>query len=104
VQDALDEIQYLTGSTSTPWGARRAANDHPAPFSLNYVEIGNEDFFDGSGSYAARFAQFYDAIKAAYPNLKLIATARVANPLRPSDLIDDLLRHASKYGAHLESI
>ena len=89
VQDALDEIQYLTGSTSTTWGARRAADGHPAPFLLNYVEIGNEDFFDGSGSYDGRFAQFYDAIKAAYPNLKLIATARVANPSRPRDLIDD---------------
>jgi alpha-L-arabinofuranosidase len=89
VQDALDEIQYLTGSTSTTWGARRAADGHPAPFSLSYVEIGNEDFFDRSGSYDGRFAQFYDAIKAAYPNLKLIATARVTNPSRPRDLIDD---------------
>ena len=29
VQDALDEIQYVTGSTSTTWGARRAADGHP---------------------------------------------------------------------------
>jgi alpha-L-arabinofuranosidase len=89
VQDALDEIQYVTGATTTTWGARRADDGHPAPFPLKYVEIGNEDFFDGSGSYNGRFAQFYDAIKAAYPNLKLIATARVANPSRTPDLIDD---------------
>lgn len=80
VQDALDEIQYLTGSTSTTWGAKRATDGHPAPFTLKYVEIGNEDFFDLSGSYDGRFAQFYDAIKAAYPNLKLIATARGWQP------------------------
>ena len=80
VQDALDEIQYVTGGTNTTWGAQRAADGHPAPFPLQYVEIGNEDFFDGSGSYDGRFAQFYDAIKAAYPNLKVIATDRIANP------------------------
>ena len=89
VQDALDEIQYVTGGTNTTWGAQRAADGHPAPFPLQYVEIGNEDFFDGSGSYDGRFAQFYDAIKAAYPNLKVIATDRIANPLRTPDLIDD---------------
>ena len=43
VQDALDEIQYVTGDTSTTWGAERAADGHPAPFPLTYVEIGNED-------------------------------------------------------------
>jgi alpha-L-arabinofuranosidase len=53
------------------------------------VEVGNEDFFDTSGSYDGRFAQFYDAIKAAYPNLKVIATDRITNPLRTPDLIDD---------------
>ena len=74
VQDALDEIEYVTGDTSTKWGAERAKNGHPAPFTLNYVEIGNEDWFDKSGSYDARFAQFYDAIKAKYPRLKTIST------------------------------
>lgn len=87
VQDALDEIQYVTGGPDTTWGARRAADGHPAPFPLQYVEIGNEDFFDTTGSYDGRFAQFYDAIKAAYPNLKLIATTRVNS--RTPDLIDD---------------
>ena len=43
-------------------------------FTLEYVEIGNEDWFDKSGSYDARFTQFYDAIKAKYPQLKFIST------------------------------
>jgi alpha-L-arabinofuranosidase len=89
VQDALDEIQYVTGGTNTTWGGQRAADGHPAPFPLQYVEVGNEDFFDTSKSYDGRFAQFYDAIKAVYPNLKVIATDRVTNPLRTPDLIDD---------------
>jgi alpha-L-arabinofuranosidase len=74
VQDALDEIEYVAGDTNTTWGAQRAKDGHPAPFKLNYVEIGNEDWFDKSKSYDARFAQFYDAIKAKYPQLKLIST------------------------------
>ena len=74
VQDALDEIEYVTGDTSTTWGAQRAKDGHPKPFKLTYVEIGNEDFFDKSKSYDQRFAQFHDAIKAKYPQLKLIST------------------------------
>jgi alpha-N-arabinofuranosidase len=87
VQDALDEIQYVTGDTNTVWGAKRAADGHPAPFPLKYVEIGNEDFFDRSGSYDGRFAQFHDAIKGAYPNLQLIATTGVSS--RTPDVVDE---------------
>jgi alpha-L-arabinofuranosidase len=79
VQDALDEIQYVTGSTDTKWGAERAKDGHPAPFPLEYVEVGNEDEFDRSGSYDGRFAQFFDAIKKAYPDLQIIATAPVTS-------------------------
>lgn len=74
VQDALDEIEYVTGGPETKWGAQRAKDGHPAPFKLTYVEIGNEDQFDRSGSYEGRYAQFYKAIKAKYPDLQLIAT------------------------------
>ena len=88
VQDALDEIEYVTGdAAATKWGAIRAKNGHPAPFPLHYIEIGNEDNFDRSGSYDGRFAQFYDAIKAAYPKLQLIATTSVRS--RKPDILDD---------------
>jgi alpha-N-arabinofuranosidase len=87
VQDALDELEYVTGSADTKWGAVRARDGHPQPFNLTYVEIGNEDGFDQSGSYDGRYAQFYKAIKARYPVLQLIATAQVKS-IRP-DVIDD---------------
>jgi alpha-N-arabinofuranosidase len=74
VQDALDEIEYVIGPTTTKWGAQRAADGHPEPFPLHYVEIGNEDWFDKSGSYDQRFTQIYNAIKAKYPQLKCIST------------------------------
>jgi alpha-N-arabinofuranosidase len=74
VQEALEEIEYVTGDINTTWGAQRAKDGHPAPFNLTYVEIGNEDWFDKSKSYDERFAQFHDAIKARYPQLKTIST------------------------------
>jgi alpha-N-arabinofuranosidase len=87
VDDALDEIQYVTGDASTKWGAERARDGHPKPFQLTYVEVGNEDWIDRTGSYDGRFAQFFDAIRAKYPKLKIIATANVKN--RVPDVVDE---------------
>ncbi len=87
VQDALDEIEYVTGDGSTKWGAVRARNGHPKPFPLHYVEIGNEDWANKSASYDDRYAQFSRAIKAKYPHLQVIATTAVKN-ITP-DVIDD---------------
>lgn len=87
IQDALDEIEYVTGDASTKWGAERAKNGHAAPFPLHYVEIGNEDWFDRSGSYDGRYAQYYKEIKARYPALQLIATAPIKS-IKP-DVLDE---------------
>jgi alpha-L-arabinofuranosidase len=88
VQDALDEIQYAIGPVRSFWGAQRAADGHPAPFPVNMVEIGNEDNFDLSGGYDSyRYPMFYDAIKAAYPRLRIVATAPVTS--RPMDVLDE---------------
>ncbi|HKO20906.1 MAG TPA: alpha-L-arabinofuranosidase C-terminal domain-containing protein, partial [Acidobacteriaceae bacterium] len=87
VQDALDEIEYVTGDASTKWGAERIKDGHPAVFPLTYVEVGNEDSFDRSKSYDARYAQFYDAIKKKYPNLQIIATTPVKGHVM--DVLDD---------------
>jgi alpha-N-arabinofuranosidase len=87
VQDAMDELEYVTGGTNTKWGAERAKDGHPEPFKLTYVEIGNEEWFDRSGSYDERYAQFSKAIQAKYPDLKLIATAPVKSA-KP-DVLDE---------------
>ncbi|MCJ1322698.1 hypothetical protein MMC15_008047 [Xylographa vitiligo] len=73
VQYALDELEYCMGNTSTYWGARRASDGHPEPFQINYIELGNEDWF--SGTYPYRFPILYNGLKAAYPNITLISTA-----------------------------
>jgi len=97
VQEALEEIEYVTGDVSTKWGAQRARDGHPAPFKLRYVEIGNEDGFDKQKNYDGRYTQFHDAIKAKYPQLKLISTVNGKDWLgqqqkvtsREPDLIDE---------------
>ena len=81
VDEALDEIEYITGDTNTKWGSLRVRDGHPRPFKLNYIEIGNEDGFDNAKSYDGRFTQFYDAIKAKYPQMTLISTVGGKDPL-----------------------
>src|SRR3954463_444231 len=93
VQDGLDEIEYVTGPATSKWGSLRAKAGHPAPFKLTYVEVGNEDWFDKSGSYDQRFAQFNTAIKARYPQLKVISTVgyEQPEPLRVKSVKPDVL-------------
>ncbi|HMH15159.1 MAG TPA: alpha-L-arabinofuranosidase C-terminal domain-containing protein [Edaphobacter sp.] len=101
VEDALDEIEFATGDTSTKWGAVRAKLGHSAPFPVKYVEIGNEDWFDRSGSYEGRYAQFYKAIKAKYPQLELIATAPLKR-MKPDVLDDHYYKRADEFFADVK--
>jgi alpha-N-arabinofuranosidase len=93
VQEALEEIEYISGDASTTWGARRAKDGHPAPFKLRYVEIGNEDWLNnGKRNYAERFAMFYDAIREKHPEIKIISSLRSQDHYdhtRQPDLLDD---------------
>jgi alpha-N-arabinofuranosidase len=96
VQSALEEVEYATGSTNTKWGAQRAKDGHPQPFHITYIEIGNEDWFDTSGSYDGRYTQFHNAIKAKYPDLQLIATAPVKSA-RPDAIDEHYYRRATDF-------
>lgn len=77
VQDALNELEFILGApNSTAYGSLRASLGHPQPWTLKYVEIGNEDHL-GNASYSYsqyRFRAFYDAIHAVYPELTLISS------------------------------
>lgn len=88
VQDALDAIEYANGGTDTPWGALRARRGgHPAPFNLKLLEIGNEN---GGPLYHERYALFHDAIKAKYPDVRLIANVWNGVPTsRPVEIVDE---------------
>lgn len=94
VVDAINELHYVLDPVTTSWGALRAANGHPDPYDVNYVEIGNEDFF--SSNYAARYPLFYDAIRAEFPDLKIIATS-TATGGRPFDVLDDHFYNSAQW-------
>jgi alpha-N-arabinofuranosidase len=85
VDDALDEIEYVTGAANTYWGAKRVADGHPAPFKLKYVEIGNEDWFDRANTYDSRFNQFRRAIETKYPKITCIST--IADAQYPKQMV-----------------
>jgi alpha-L-arabinofuranosidase len=86
VTDAVNELHYVLDPTTTTWGAERAANGHPAPYNVGYVEIGNEDFF--SSTYPTRYPLFYNAIHAAFPSLQIIATSSSTGG-SPYDVLDE---------------
>lgn len=110
VKEALDEIEYVIGDPNTTWGARRAKDGHPTPFKLNYVEIGNEDYFEQAKTYDARYAQISDAIRAKHPQLKLISTIPQAKlDGRKADMVDmhdysatdEFVKKSGNYGADM---
>jgi alpha-L-arabinofuranosidase len=87
VQEALDAIQYANGDTNTVMGAQRAAAGHPAPFNLQYIEIGNEN--NGS-AYNANYGVFYNAIKSNYPAMHIIANSFGTVPSSaPVEIVDE---------------
>jgi alpha-L-arabinofuranosidase len=87
VQDALDVIEYANGPVDGKWGAVRAKAGHPKPFNLKYLEIGNEN---GGPAYQERYALFYDAIKAKYPQMNFIANVWGGAPAnRPVEILDE---------------
>lgn len=88
IKDCLDAIEYAIGDTTTTWGKRRAAAGHTQPFPLKYVELGNEH--EGA-EYHRRFPMFYQAIKAKYPQLKLICNEQHFDPKRATEQKTDLL-------------
>ncbi|KAI4596410.1 hypothetical protein KJ359_005540 [Pestalotiopsis sp. 9143b] len=80
VDDALNELEYMLGDPSTPMGSWRASNGRQEPWTITWLEIGNEDDFACS-TYAERFTAFYNAISSAYPDLQLVASATGFNCL-----------------------
>jgi len=72
IQDALDLIEFANGPVTSPWGARRAAMGHPAPFNLKMLGVGNEQW---GPQYVERFVLFQKILRAKHPEIALVASA-----------------------------
>jgi alpha-L-arabinofuranosidase len=90
IDDILDLLQYCKGSTSTPWGAKRAANGHPAPYDLKYIEIGNENGDQTAQEYGERYAMIRQALLAHYPDLKILFNGLKQRSVLPASLSDSV--------------
>ena len=80
IQDALDLVEFANGPVDSKWGKVRAEMGHPEPFNLKYLGVGNEqwDYDEAHGGFGPVFTErlkkFNAALRAKYPNLKLIGT------------------------------
>ena len=76
IDETLAALEYANGDVTTKYGALRAKNGHPAPFNLEYLEIGNEnnqpDPRQQSDHYYDRFRLFKEQILKKYPKMHLI--------------------------------
>lgn len=71
LQEAIDALDYAMAPVDTPMGAMRAANGHPEPFKVRYVEIGNENH---GTKYIERYNYCYRVLKQRYPEIEFIIT------------------------------
>ena len=75
IDDALDLIEFANGDESSKWGKVRAQLGHKAPFGLEYLGIGNEQWQMDNTEFFARYKIFEQRIHAKYPEIKLIGSA-----------------------------
>ncbi|GGA99316.1 alpha-L-arabinofuranosidase [Puia dinghuensis] len=99
IQDALDLIEFANGDTSTKWGGLRAAMGHPAPFHLKMMGVGNEQW---GPQYVERYKVFTRAIKARYPDIRLVNSTGPDPNGEKFDFLNDTLRklHADILDEH----
>ncbi|MGA3097958.1 MAG: alpha-L-arabinofuranosidase C-terminal domain-containing protein [Bryobacteraceae bacterium] len=79
-EEARKWVEYVNGASTTPQGARRAANGHRDPYPATIWELGNELWGDDQmgwqtpTSNAARYLEFFPVVrKQALPGAMLVA-------------------------------
>ena len=107
---AAQEVEYMNGAVSTPMGAWRAKNGHPAPYHVRFWNIGNEPW--GSWQigrtdlnyFMIKHNEFAKAMRKVDPSIILIASGemledgQVPGPLR-SKYVGNL---AGAYGSDFD--
>ncbi len=89
LQDALDLIEFANGDVNTTWGKLRTDLGHPAPFNLKMLGVGNEQW---GPQYVERWKVFTKAIKAKYPDVKIVSALGPAPDGKEFDLLNKTFR------------
>lgn len=105
LDDAIDWVEYVNGSTSTPQGALRASYGHPEPYGVKYWCLGNENYLgnrfhqsESAATYAALLLRYASVIKRLYPEVSLLGVGHTGTWNKTvfeqcSDYIDFLTLH-----------
>ena len=72
IDDCLDLIEFANGPADSKWGKKRAEMGHPEPFNMKFIGVGNEQW---DTPYYDRLKPFVEAIRAKYPNIKIVGTS-----------------------------
>lgn len=75
IQDALDLIEFANADETTTWGKVRKDMGHSAPFQLEYIGVGNEQWETADVDYFKRYEHFEKVIHEHYPEMKIISSA-----------------------------
>lgn len=86
LDDIFAALEYALGGADSEWGALRKRMGHEAPFRLDYLEIGNENW---GPEYEKRFKMIREAVLAKYPSIRIVANDRGRGEKLPTDIADD---------------
>jgi alpha-N-arabinofuranosidase len=86
---AAELVEYLNGPADSEWGAKRAANGHPAPYGVRYWNIGNEPY--GAWQIGATTREFFmlkhrefaDRMRRTDPSIVLIGSGAMPDQRDP---------------------
>ncbi len=95
IDDCLDLIEFANGPADSKWGKVRADMGHPEPFNMKYIGVGNEQWGE---FYYERLKPFVAAIRAKYPDIKIVGTS---GPV-PEDKPDNTYRFEDGWKAMKE--
>jgi alpha-N-arabinofuranosidase len=90
---AMDWVHYLVDPATTEWGQKRAANGHPEPYKIPYIQIDNEPMNHGLSpeGYAAIVNLYGPRLRAIAPQSKLVACGQKrSNDMNWSEKLIDL--------------
>lgn len=86
---AAEEVEYLNGPSTSEWGAKRAANGHPAPYGVKFWNIGNEPYgWWQIGKitldyFMIKHNEFATAMRAVDPSIVLIGSGAMPDQMHP---------------------
>lgn len=69
-QDIADLMDYLFAPTTNQWGAQRAADGHPQPYTISRIELGNEEAVNDA--YWQKFQALASVIWHKDPGMRIV--------------------------------